>query len=153
MSILLRNLIRWLEETSSLYILCRDDNFALPHLARVFPTLQRWWGANGVRFLLQPLRQGDDELNFLASPCTICVKDLVYIIKYLNAWILRVFFFFFLFCCDVVLLNTLDNIIQSLLKISLIWCHQLNSNFKYIFIHIKKSLFILIKWVIYIYKL
>ena len=30
------------------------------------------------------------SLNFLASPCTICAKDLVYIIKYLNAWILRV---------------------------------------------------------------
>ena len=50
---------------------------------------------------------------------------------------------------DVVLLNTLDNIIQSLLKISLIWCYQLNSNIKYIYINIKKSLFILIKWVIY----
>ena len=56
----------------------------------------------------------------------------------------------FRFCCDVVLLNTLDNIIQSLLKISLIWCYQLNSNIKYIYINIKKSLFILIKWVIYI---
>ena len=55
---------------------------------------------------------------------------------------------------DVVLLNTLDNIIQSLLKISLIWCYQLNSNFKYIYINIKKKiLFILIKWVIYIKKL
>ena len=54
---------------------------------------------------------------------------------------------------DVVLLNTLDNIIQSLLKISLIWCYQLNNNFKYIYINIKKNLFILIKWVIYIKKL
>ena len=54
---------------------------------------------------------------------------------------------------DVVLLNTLDNIIQSLLKISLIWCYQLNNNFKYIYINIKKKLFILIKWVIYIKKI
>ena len=45
----------------------------------------------------------------------------------------------FRFYCDVVLLNTLDNIIQSLLKISLIWCYQLNSNFKYIYINIKKK--------------
>jgi len=46
------------------------------------------------------------DFSILALPCTISVNDLVCIINYLNAWILRVFC-----CCDVVLLNTLDNII------------------------------------------
>ena len=45
---------------------------------------------------------------------------------------------------DIVLINILDNIIQSLLKISLIWCNKLKCNFKYIYILPQKSIFILI---------
>lgn len=50
-----------------------------------------------------------------APVCSISIKDLACINKYLNALILRLFV---LLC--FVLLNTLDNNIQSLLNISLI---------------------------------
>ena len=66
LSILLRNSIRFVEATSSLYILCRDGNFALLHLMRVFPTLQRCWGANRARFLLHTSRQGDDGFRLFS---------------------------------------------------------------------------------------
>ena len=39
----------------------------------------------------------------------------------------------FCFCCDIVLLSTLGNIIEPVLKISLIWCDKFNNNLKYIY--------------------
>ena len=68
----------------------------------------------------------------------IIIKELICITKYLNAWILRLFILFY---CDIVLLNSQDNIIQSLLKISLIWCYKFNCKFKYIYINKKQVLF------------
>ena len=69
--------------------------------------------------------------------------------KFLYYWIIDFLLWDFYFCCDLVLLNTLiilfllwyclvkhfDNIIQFLLKISLIWWDKFVCNFKYIFIN------------------
>ena len=78
--------------------------------------------------------------------CYYCIKSLDYAImyynisikymvcistKYFNAWILIKTFFL----GDIFLLNTLDNIIPSLIKISFIWCDKFICNFKYIYIN------------------
>ena len=113
----------------------RDGNFSPPWPntlcpARVSPAPQRYWGEMGQDIF--PASQGGARmgLGLLASPNSINIKDLICITKYLNAWILD-----FLFYCDIILWNTLDNIIQSLLKISLISCNKFNCNFKFIYIN------------------
>ena len=81
-------------------------------------------------------------LTRLALLRFISIKDLICINEYLNAsiWRLKRKKNY----RDIVLINILDNIIQSLLKISLIWCNKLKCNFKYIYILPQKSIFILI---------
>lgn len=67
---------------------------------------------------------------FTKYPCVINMSQKyprIYCInKYLNAWKLRLFVITVIF-----LLNTLDYIIEFLVKIYLIWCDQFNCNFKY----------------------
>ena len=138
------------------FCMCKNGNFASPHLTRpsplrpawIFPTAQRLWGGDGVRF--QPRTIGRDEDGFglfrptplspsLSSPCLALLRVIIINFSYPKTLLFKHtyqyqfilfypiwFFAFILLCvmsffffCDY-LVKHLDILFNFFLKIDLI---------------------------------
>ena len=106
-------------------------------------TPQRWWGEDGVTFLPRTTGQGEDGLRLFRPilPRPVLINVIIVNFSYPKTLLSLCLYFVicytmrFLFLLWYCLVKYLDNIIQLLLKIILIWWDKFSCNFKYIFIN------------------